>query len=109
MSFGVYDFSESLNRVEIKEDDVKRVTAAWGTEGDYAEWEGGFLMEMKDGRWCYVEGWCDTTGWGCQDGAEVKWFTAEPELVGLTEKNAEWESDPPDCARYLAGEIDKFA
>ena len=26
-----------------------------------------------------VTGWCDYTGWGCQDGADVEWLDAEPE------------------------------
>ncbi len=111
MSYAVYDFSETLKGVGIERDSVKRVAAAWGESGTCAEWDGGFLIELNDGRWAYVSGWCDTTGWGCQDGTDVKWFDAEPKLHDLNTKAepAEWENDPADCNRYVRGEIDEFA
>ena len=31
-------------------------------------WTGGFVLKLKDGRFAYLTGWCDYTGWGCQDG-----------------------------------------
>lgn len=48
----------------LRAEDVTRVTAAWGMNGDYSEWEGGFVGQVQDGRWFYLSGWCDTTGWG---------------------------------------------
>jgi hypothetical protein len=108
MSFTNYDFSETLAGCGIDRTDVKRAVAAWGIEGDYAEWEGGFLLEMKDGKYVYVSGWCDTTGWGCQDGTSRKDFDAMPDLATLEsdreswqDKIGEWETSLPDLQKYI--------
>lgn len=78
MSYTVDDFRESLNRLDeacggnaFRRADVAGCIAAWGVTGDINEWHGGFLMMLKDGRVGYLSGWCDTTGWGCQDGIEA--------------------------------------
>lgn len=73
-----FDFTESLNRVNIPIEDITFVLYAWGKQGDFAEWSGGFVMKLDDGRYCIVTGWCDTTGWGCQDGANVEYFDTQP-------------------------------
>lgn len=41
-----------------------KVIRAWGVNGDYSEWTGGFCMIMNDNTFCYIQGACDTTGWG---------------------------------------------
>jgi hypothetical protein len=126
-SYTVYDFVESLDRSKIEKDDVEKVIAAWGSGEPigYSEWEGGFLMSMKDGRTCYLWGWCDTSGWGCQDGAEVTYdvtpddreiMRGVPQHMGgyiealfggaIADKwEHEWDEDPIDLNRWLAGEI----
>lgn len=126
-SYTVYDFAESLGIAGIDEADVKSAIAAWGySSGEWAEWEGGFILEMKDGRFAYIWGWCDTSGWGCQDGAQVEYYDTEPQRIikrstpmhmgGYIEalmggKSAAWEQDwdedPADLNLYLAGEIGK--
>ncbi len=108
MSYSIFDFSESVLGAGIGEDTIVKVEAAWGEHGDYAEWEGGFLLKMKDDSWIYLSGWCDTTGWGCQDGTDIAKFNEKPILSELKEK-VEWETDPQDCMLYLKGEIDKYA
>lgn len=30
------------------------------------------ILRLHDGRWVALQGWNDYTGWGCQDGAEMK-------------------------------------
>lgn len=37
----------------------------WGSLNLYA------LLELNDGRYAWIEAWCDTTGWGCQDAVTV--------------------------------------
>jgi hypothetical protein len=103
-----YDFAESLNHADgaPAAQDVKRVIAAYGVSGDYAEWSGGFLMELKDGRYCYLTGWCDTTGWGCQDDAAITYFDAEPALESLEQESypegdKEWDREPADLNLWL--------
>jgi len=78
MAYDLYDFTESIAGVGIEREQIKRCTLGFGDQGDYAEWDGGFVIELKDGRWALVCGWCDTTGWGCQDGTFVDWFDSEP-------------------------------
>ena len=112
-SYNVYDFTESLGRAGIALADIERVWAAWGhSPEDYGSWEGGFLLAMKDGRVAYVWGWCDTTGWGCQDGGGVEWVDGlkggaivageEPTPEGASvPPGLEWDSEPADLNEAL--------
>jgi hypothetical protein len=102
-----YDFSESMDRATITPDKIKSVIAAWGrsTEG-YGEWSGGFVLELKDGQYAYLTGWCDTTGWGCQDGASVDYFAALPDYKDFKcnsydEDKPEWDENPADLNKWL--------
>lgn len=62
------DFSETVNALPWQ---PAKVLAAFGKDGYLSEWEGGFAVESEDGRVAVVVGWCDTTGWGCQDGTTL--------------------------------------
>jgi hypothetical protein len=109
MTYAVYDFSESLAQAEgFSRADVESVVAAWGENGDFAEWSGGFVLRLKDGRFAYIEGWCDTTGWGCQDGVETTLYDAMPAVSELQPMKA-WDHKPEDLAKYLRGEIPEWA
>lgn len=123
-SYALLDFTESLDivtqsvtwRREGPSLDVlpSRVVAAWGTVpdregGTLGDWSGGFVMELVDGTFAYLEGWCDYSGWGCQDGAEVK-RQAEPfDLEALKADVAArfhyddvgWDMEPADLNRWL--------
>lgn len=104
MAFATYDFDETIKGSGIDRTDIKRAVAAWGENGDYAEWSGGFLLEMRDGKFIYVSGWCDTTGWGCQDGTERQDFDSLPDLSTLKREyheDAEWETTLPDLQKYI--------
>jgi hypothetical protein len=73
VSYTTEDFSESLQRTAITKGDVARVIAAWGkgdgqgvdaghyrhSEEGVTDWNGGFLMQLRDGRFAYLTGWCD--------------------------------------------------
>lgn len=102
-----YDFSESMDRATITPDKIQSVMAAWGesTEG-YAEWSGGFLLALKDGRYAYLTGWCDTTGWGCKDGAEITYYDAVPawrefKKNSYSDELPEWDEHPSDLNLWL--------
>lgn len=101
-----YDFSESMDRVTITPDKIRSVVAAWGesTEG-YGEWSGGFVMALKDGRFAYLTGWCDTTGWGCQDGAEITYYDSLPDYATFTKSyqddSIQWDVNPRDLNKWL--------
>lgn len=105
MSYTVYDLSESLARVDrFGKEDVAECVAAWGVQGVYNEWSGGFLLRLKDGRFAYLKGWCDTTGWGCQDGVQLVMHDEHPRL----DPTHEWDLHPVDLNRFLRGEITSF-
>lgn len=107
MSFSTYDFDETLKGTGIERTDIKRVVAAYGvTEAGCCdscggEWNGGFLLEMKSGKFVYVHGWCDYTGWGCQDGTGRQDFDTEPTDLQALEKTEHWETTLPDLQRYI--------
>lgn len=44
------------------------------------------VARLTDGRWLSIEAWNDYTGWGCQDGSDVRVAATEDQLVkhGLT-------------------------
>lgn len=120
MSFALYDFTESLARAGLDNAGIAAVEAAWGGSPEgYGSWEGGFFLRMTSGRWAYLTGWCDTTGWGCQDGVDVTWFDERPDLATLKsfegsddypwdEPATGWELDPADLNRFLHGKIDEW-
>lgn len=119
-SYTNYDFSETVNHVDspIKMEQVKEVLFAYGdSQEGYGQWAGGFIMRLNDGRIILITGWCDTSGWGCQDGinwvelgsgidgwdAEIKrqnniMWTNMPELE-------KWDDTPADLNRLVRGEI----
>jgi hypothetical protein len=117
MSYARQDFSESMSRTTITPDKIESVIAAWGesTEG-YGEWSGGFVMKLKDGRFAYLTGWCDTTGWGCQDGASIEYFDKKPKFNTFKKSTwaaedelLDWDINPADLNKWLAegAETDK--
>lgn len=121
MSYTNQDFSESLSRARIDPSEVTSVVAAWGSgsgqgkdsgpgwsKKGVTDWTGGFLLKLTDGRYAYVTGWCDYTGWGCQDGVEVTYFQHYPPISALrasVESNIlphDWDEIPADLNRWLA-------
>lgn len=125
-AYTTYDFECTLDHYGLRDTInlkmVEKVIAAWGNGGP-SEWEGGFLVQLKDGRYAYVWGWNDYTGWGCQDGALVEFYDEKPDLIikrgqpmhlgayiasmGGNEGawDYKWDEDPIDLNRFLAGEI----
>lgn len=108
MSYTRYDFSESMDRATITPDKIDSVIAAWGesTEG-YGEWSGGFVMKLKDSTYAYLTGWCDTTGWGCQDGAEITYYDTLPDYATFKKSSykdelIEWDLHPIDINKWLS-------
>jgi hypothetical protein len=120
MAYDLYDFTESLSVAGVPEQRVEHCSFAFGEQGGYAEWEGGFVCHTRSGKpWIFVFGWCDTTGWGCQDGAWVVEFDTEPsveQIVGEWRKQMHGEPpitladrDPIDLNRHLRGEASDAA
>ncbi len=114
-SYSRYDFAETCGAL-AKDEKPVYVLAAWGAQGDYSEWTGGFFLQTSAGRYAYVWGWCDTTGWGCQDGVYVKYYEGVPAVEQLVadhktewpqEYNAppsheRWDLEPSDLNKWIA-------
>jgi hypothetical protein len=126
MSYATQDFIESLDRARVAREDVEAVLAAWGhgtgqgedtghgwsgVDNGATDWAGGFLFRLRDGRVGYLTGWCDYTGWGCQDGAKVRWFADAPDLLSLTDADGgpvppdAWDISPADLNRWVSGAV----
>ena len=123
MSYDLYDFTESLNVAGVEPTRVEHCALAFGDSPEgYGSWHGGFVCHTRSGApWVFVFGWCDTTGWGCQDGAYVVDFDHEPtreeidaawkdelgDMGGLFEPE-DFDEAPADINRYLVGELDRW-
>lgn len=115
MSYSLTDFTYTISGgtcggENIQRENIKKVLAAWGSNTDCchdcgSEWSGGFLLKMKDGSFVYVTGWCDYTGWGCQDGTTVQRFDKKPTLKTL-DVDKEWDKEPVDLNRWLKKKIE---
>lgn len=122
-AYTTYDFAETLKIVGIDPEQIEHVQLAWGvshgsTDEPGTEWSGGFLMRMKakpdgPGGFAFVWGWNDYTGWGCQDGAEVRFLDGPAQISELTKMAnwkyeqpgkkglADWDPDPADLNLWL--------
>jgi hypothetical protein len=115
-TYATYDLSESLDIARSREganisrEDIETVHYAWGYSPEgYGSWEGGFILELKDGRFATLTGWCDTTGWGCQDGVEVEYHLSLPDApTDLC--SASWASPPntPVIADHLPADLNRW-
>lgn len=111
-TYTVYDLAESARSIPT-DFLIVRVVEAWGhSPEDYGSWNGGFLLEAPDGRYGYLTGWCDTSGWGCQDGTDWYSFDHRPthdEMVAAQKLQAweyrpddtEWDPEPADLNRWV--------
>lgn len=56
-----------FNPQSFTADDIERVLAVHVGENDGDDWR--WVMKLKDGRFAFVQGGCDYTGWDCQSWA----------------------------------------
>ena len=67
----------------LSKDDVAEEIHYWSSADEFG-WDGEsvqIVSRLKDGRWVYIEGACDYTGWDCQAGAEAWYASSEAELL----------------------------
>lgn len=67
-----YDLRAALecNSLAHKLEEIDRVLLEITGEADEAQWH--WILALKDGRFAYVTGGCDYTGWDCQ--SDCDWF-----------------------------------
>lgn len=106
--YAIDDFIESLSSLDRT--DIRKVLYAWGESPEGGgSWEGGFILQLKNGKLACVTGWCDYTGWGCQDGRDEiiiqtrsrSWEKLKAEF-GI-EGAISPDKDPVDLNRWVAG------
>lgn len=68
-------------------EDVAYVLAYLSGENDGPSYH--WIIAMKDHTYAYVTGWCDYTGWGCQDGGNAKMFPSLREALADTDASVE--------------------
>lgn len=69
------------------------------------EWEGGFVVKLENGKIAHVTGWCDYTGWGCQDGASFELFDKIEDVA----VKPFWDKDPSDLNQELPRVLKELA
>lgn len=117
--YGLEDFVETMNGLSIKRADIKSVIKAWGdTNGSSKEESGselefGVVIELNDGRFAYATGWNDYTGWGCQDGVEIKYANSLDKLDLPTKREyyegeLVWDEKPTDLNEWVQGNRKTF-
>lgn len=77
------DFNEAAKLAGLNLGDVAECISAGNRSGDYAETSVVAVLRMKDGRFALLTGWCDTTGWGCQDGGSVQYADTQDAVMRL--------------------------
>ena len=63
-------FSYHADKIPASVDDIARIIAEHSVSPEgYSSEDVVGVYELKDGRFLYVTGGCDTTGWDCRSGA----------------------------------------
>ena len=81
-----YDWQEAFGYADFNIDQVEEVIASYEGENDGDSWS--LVAKLRDGRYGYVDAWCDYTGWDCQAGgdSEIKNTLEELQRWSLTSK-----------------------
>jgi len=78
-----YDLEECLGCAGVEKELVANVLAEVPGEADGPNWHA--IVKMVDGKFGYLTGWCDYSGWGCQDGGKLTITKTIKEAVNLAE------------------------
>ena len=126
VSYARDDATESVAICGLKRADIAVCLAGWGAGNEDepgnggTDWTGGFLFKLRDGRFAYVTGGNDCTGWGCQDEAYLVIYPrAQPSLDDCVDATRAfmylsddtipvWDVHPADINRWIeTGEGDE--
>lgn len=73
-------------------EDVKTILGIYEGQNDGESWR--IYGQLNDGRFFYLEAWCDYTGWGCQDGGSSTVASSREDIISI---------GMPDIARERFG------
>ena len=63
-----YDWQEAINFAPFSINDIEEILYYFEGENDGDSWMGVF--KLNNGKFGYVDAWCDYTGWDCQSGGD---------------------------------------
>jgi len=63
-----YNWREAFAYAPFEPEDVEEILHYEEGENDESSWVGVF--KLKNGKFGYVDAWCDYTGWDCQAGGD---------------------------------------
>jgi hypothetical protein len=78
-----WDIEYASGVAGLNYEDVKEVVHVWAVSPEgWGSMDIELVLALKDGRFAYFSAWCDTTGWGCQEGAsQITYGTSVVELI----------------------------
>lgn len=77
-------------------DDIQKVLAVWEGENDEDDWR--WVLQLKDGRFVFLQGGCDYTGWDCQSWAISKFTDSAEKAANLSLGDIALEDSHPSDA-----------
>lgn len=78
---------------ELKISDIHNVLAEVPGGADGSNWF--WIVELCDGRFAYITGGCDYSGWGCRDWGETKIAGTVKEAIELVKPESYDEAKKP--------------
>lgn len=63
-----YDWQEAMKYAKFSFPDILEVIFAKEGFNDGDPWR--LVVKLRDGRYGWLDAWCDYSGWGCQEGGE---------------------------------------
>ena len=76
-----YDLASCLefNPQPFTTNDIEKVLAVYEGENDGDDWQ--WVIALKDGRFTFLQGGCDYTGWDCQSWATSAFYATAEEAA----------------------------
>ena len=84
-------------------DDIRQVLAVWEGEndGDYWRW----ILTLKDGRFVFLQGSCDYTGWDCRSSASSVIADTIATVIDEARKGDRFYENTPVIIAHLANQL----
>lgn len=109
--FYLANFAETLHLLDTKldlstvwPDQIANVVKAWG-DHEAETWEGGFVVDLKNGRRAYIESKADGLDWAPKSSVSVAPMNAHDDLPDLPEHHPSelygWADGPSELNDYL--------
>lgn len=84
-------------------DDIRQVLAVWEGENDGDDWRWIFIL--NDGRFVFLQGGCDYTGWDCQSSASSVIVDTIAAVIEESRKSDRFYENTPVIIAHLANQL----